>query len=282
MRKREFNNRMSLRGEDNINTVIAPSGHARSSDLRISNIIKRLIGRFLEFFALQKIGVTFIMWILISSTSITVSVRAECVPTPNCAEIGYTATSCDGDSLKCPFDTSKLFCIPCDTSFKYLCSGAGQVGTGAPCNGKYTACTCQSTYKYTCSGAGYSSGSGSSCDGKYTSCNCSGGYTWNGSACVLSCTSSSSDYCWVHGTCHGDCCSDGSIPSCDPQCGGSGCNYEPIVYDCPVNFCNAIGGTHNGEGCSRYCHLFTCECGCAGAVIDGYCTTDCAICTEEA
>ena len=40
------------------NTVIVPSGYARSSDLRISNVIKGLIGRSLDVF-FRKRGVTF-------------------------------------------------------------------------------------------------------------------------------------------------------------------------------------------------------------------------------
>ena len=35
-----------------------------------------------------------------------------CKPVPTCAELGYTETSCSGDSLKCPFDTTKLYCVP--------------------------------------------------------------------------------------------------------------------------------------------------------------------------
>ena len=69
--------------------------------------------------------------------------NAECTPTPDCASIGYTETSCEGDSLKCPFDISKLYCIPCDSSFKYDCSGDNIVGgTGSACGGKYVSCSC--------------------------------------------------------------------------------------------------------------------------------------------
>ena len=35
-----------------------------------------------------------------------------CKTVPTCAELGYTATSCSGDSIKCPFNTSKLYCLP--------------------------------------------------------------------------------------------------------------------------------------------------------------------------
>ena len=68
---------------------------------------------------------------------------AECTPTPDCASIGYTETSCEGDSLKCPFDTSKMKCIPCDSSFRYDCSGDNITGgTGSACGGKYVSCEC--------------------------------------------------------------------------------------------------------------------------------------------
>ena len=251
-------------GKIDLRTVIAPSGYARSSDFRVSE--NKLIRRPLEFFALQKIGVTVlkigrsldvfwrkrgmtfdtvilgqqrvtrvsrdIKWTLGSSprvteeerprvtgerkcprmtiglifficTSMTAIAKAECVPTPDCVSIGYTATSCDGDFVRCPFDTSKLFCIPCDNDFKYTCVGIGyNGGEGSSCNGKYAGCvcsgsykwdggacvlTCDSTYKYTCSGTGYSGGSGVMCGDKYISCICSSGYYWSGGKCKPDC-----------------------------------------------------------------------------------------------
>ncbi len=71
------------------------------------------------------------------------NVYAECTPAPDCASIGYTETSCEGDSLKCPFDITKMMCMPCDSSFKYACSGDNITGgTGSACNGKYVSCEC--------------------------------------------------------------------------------------------------------------------------------------------
>ena len=68
---------------------------------------------------------------------------AECTPTPDCESIGYTETSCEGASLKCPFDISKLYCIPCDSSFRYDCSGDNITGgEGDTCGGKYVSCEC--------------------------------------------------------------------------------------------------------------------------------------------
>ena len=75
---------------------------------------------------------------------VPLSVSAECVPSPDCASIGYTETSCDGDSLKCPFDSSKLKCFPCDSSFRYSCTGENITGgIGNTCNGKYVDCECK-------------------------------------------------------------------------------------------------------------------------------------------
>ena len=75
-----------------------------------------------------------------------ISAFAECVPVPDCASIGYTETSCEGDSLKCPFDASKLRCFPCDSLFRYSCSGENITGgVGNACNGKYSSCSCSSS-----------------------------------------------------------------------------------------------------------------------------------------
>ena len=50
----------------------------------------------------------------VSLISLTFSLNATaaetCTVVPSCADLGYTDTSCNGKSLKCPFDNSKLFC----------------------------------------------------------------------------------------------------------------------------------------------------------------------------
>ncbi len=68
------------------------------------------------------------------------NVYAECTPTPDCDAIGYTETSCETISLKCPFDQSKLYCFPCDSSYQYSCSEPNEYGNGESCNNKYKAC----------------------------------------------------------------------------------------------------------------------------------------------
>ena len=189
MRKREFNNRMSLRGaylyatwQSRQNKIVGRDPHVSPMDfLRMTSrmisrdphvspmdflrmtrrmisrdphvgfsILLRMtnfkIGRSLDD-CLRNRGMTAALWILVSSVTMTGTVRAECVPSPDCAEMGYTETSCDGDSLKCPFDLSKLYCIPCDSSFQYACNGEGQVGQGESCDGKYLECGCSDGYE---------------------------------------------------------------------------------------------------------------------------------------
>ena len=74
------------------------------------------------------------------------NVYGECTPTPDCASIGYTETSCEGDYLACPFDSTKLKCTPCDSSFRYDCSGDNiTAGIGSTCGGKYAHCKCSSS-----------------------------------------------------------------------------------------------------------------------------------------
>ncbi len=68
------------------------------------------------------------------------NVYGECTPTPDCASIGYTETSCETISLKCPFVQSKLYCFPCDSSYQYSCSEPNEYGDGESCNNKYKAC----------------------------------------------------------------------------------------------------------------------------------------------
>ena len=50
--------------------------------------------------------------IIFSSLFIISNATAQtCIPKPDCADMGYSATTCDGAYLKCPFDTSKMICL---------------------------------------------------------------------------------------------------------------------------------------------------------------------------
>ena len=114
--------------------------------------------------------------------------QSPCLVTENCITLGYTETSCpNGNGLRCPFD--ELYAclgssVDCSAlGYDKTCSGAGEVGSGPTCNGKYASCTCDASYQYTCTGTGYSGGSGTACGGKYTKCTCQSPYTWTSGAC---------------------------------------------------------------------------------------------------
>ena len=79
-----------------------------------------------------------IVWIICCLFSF--NAHATCTPAPDCASIGYTETSCETISLKCPFDQTKLYCFPCDSSYQYSCSNPNEYGDGESCKGKYKSC----------------------------------------------------------------------------------------------------------------------------------------------
>ena len=173
MRKREFTNRMSLRGEQESsmwqsrqNKLIIRDSHVSPLDFlrmttnavilgqqrvtRVSKDIKWTFGASSWVMGERKRPrMICVLWILVSCVSMEAIARAECVPTPDCGSIGYAETFCEGKSLKCPFDTSKLFCVPCDSAYKYTCNGNNIVGgSGSPCNGKYVICTCSDGFEW--------------------------------------------------------------------------------------------------------------------------------------
>ena len=139
-----------------------------------------------------------------------------------CQELGYTKTCPSGQKLyqnsgRCAYDSSYGTCCtpsgcPSYTSTSY--SSYGTNGTDGCEYACYYTCDmdCPSSYPYSSDPTGCSSSSKNGCGNKtcYNSVSC--------------CNSSSSDWCSVHDTCHGDCCSDGTIQSCDSRCGGSGCS----------------------------------------------------------
>ena len=52
----------------------------------------------------------------------TADVRAACIPTQDCASLGYkyTAAQCPDSAIACPFDTTKFFCMEpqtCDYTY---------------------------------------------------------------------------------------------------------------------------------------------------------------------
>ena len=90
-----------------------------------------------------------ILYFMLLVIMLPFSVCAECTPTPSCEDMGYTESSCDAGGLKCPFDSTKWYCVPCDSSYRYTCDGANMVsGVGGSCGGKYVSCECASGYTF--------------------------------------------------------------------------------------------------------------------------------------
>ena len=131
-----------------------------------------------------------------------------------CKEDGYGQTaqcsSVQTPNKKCSYNSAYYDKCVCRSDL-VTCTYP-QSGVGEACGGKYASCQCPSSYKSCeCGGAAGA-----------TSCTVNGVTTY--SDCKSCCNSSSSNWCWVHSTCHGDCCTDGTIDSCDERCGGSGCS----------------------------------------------------------
>ncbi|MDO5386069.1 MAG: hypothetical protein Q4F75_02205, partial [Pseudomonadota bacterium] len=131
-----------------------------------------------------------------------------------CKEDGYGQTaqcsSVQTPNKKCSYNSAYYDKCVCRSDL-VTCTYP-QSGVGEACGGKYASCQCPGAYKFCeCGGAAGA-----------TSCTVNGQTTY--SDCKSCCNSSSSNWCWVHSTCHGDCCSDGTIDSCDERCGGSGCS----------------------------------------------------------
>ena len=78
------------------------------------------------------------------------NVWAQCA-TEDCAALGYTeAYNSSGNCLKCPFGEA-YNCEAgyiCPDEYNQECNGAGEIGVGESCNGKYTSCNCGDDYKW--------------------------------------------------------------------------------------------------------------------------------------
>ena len=209
--------KMSLRGaclratwqsQQNVNNQ--PRSSRRIFNPPQDDKLNKLIGRSLEFFATQKIGMTLLVGIFslfllfpnVSNSAVYFLPDAQwdapmnvSIDSSQCEISGYTYYS----SGVCPAYHNQDTCIFND---KYLkcdatgwCMDNGYTLSSCPnpkvlttkCSNNlalYKSCVCPTTYKYACTGTGYSSGNGTVCDGKYTKCNCATNYVWNGSACV--------------------------------------------------------------------------------------------------
>ena len=197
----------------------------------------------------NKIGMT-ALFCLLSST-----VHAECVPTPDCAEIGYTETSCEGGFVRCPFDISKLYCIPCDSSYQYTCSDSGQVGSGDSCNGKYIECECADGYELVDGACVISCAY--TLTALPTGCSAADSCIKNGTTYYSStCTSCKSGYTISSGTCKANTCS----------------GYYTSKTGCS-SYTTCKSGTTTKYKCTACSSGYT-LCSSKGKCIDTYCHTE--------
>ena len=62
------------------------------------------------------------------------AVAGQCYTMPSCETMGYNVTSCaKGVPIKCPFDTSKMKCVPEVTDEKVYCQQGYKIGENGTC-----------------------------------------------------------------------------------------------------------------------------------------------------
>jgi len=209
----------------------------------------------------------------------------------SCSGTGYSSgsgTVCDGKYTSCNCSTyyswngsvcAHVHSYVCPSGYSASSSGmispvsAAKVCQLSGCSSTSGVCYKEGhTHSYSCPSGSYSSSS--SCSNgtsgtvsKVCSCGATSGTCYK----CATCNSSSSNYCYVHSTCHGNCCADGTYQSCDPICGGSGCSACGDKRECSDGSC---ASSYNvcPEDCDysqRYTSLG--RCGCSLVVVDGAC-----------
>ena len=177
-----------------------------------------------------------------------------------CGDLGYSQTgacsSVQKPNEKCPYNST--YYDKCVCRSELVTCTSPQTGVGSSCGGKYDSCQCPSSYKSCeCGGA-----SGA------TSCTVNGVTKY--SSCKDCCNSSNPRWCSVHGTCHGDCCSDGSIEACDARCGGSGCcSPKKDETGCTHGTYSCSDGCGGYRDCCKICDPEDRNCNCPGKVYCG-------------
>ena len=73
-----------------------------------------------------------------------------CTLSSNCSALGYKQQSCNGEAIKCPFNSDYIFCRnKCFEDFQHSCTEAHETGgRGTTCGGKYAECLCESGYRW--------------------------------------------------------------------------------------------------------------------------------------
>ena len=139
-----------------------------------------------------------------------------------CKETGFTKSCPSGQKLKknsgrCSYDSSYGTCCTPSDCPAYMSLTSSSYGTNGTDGCEYT---CYYTCNMNCPSSHPYSSDPTGCSNRTTN-GCGNKTCYNSVTC---CDSSSSNWCPVHSTCHTNCCEDGTIEPCDPQCGGSGCS----------------------------------------------------------
>ena len=178
----------------------------------------------------------------------TADVRAACIPTQDCASLGYkyTAVQCPDGAIACPFDTSKFFCMEpqtCDYTYTAESCAANCLNVGS------SSCVRNGTTYYASCG----------------SSKCSSGQICNNGTCKS--PVAKSGYCCGYTTyCGYD---GGTSHENDAGCQsyyGRNCYQECKSYrwpDCKdmQDSCRASGGTPRFQSCGyTYSNVVTYAC----------------------
>ena len=208
-----------------------------------------------------------------------------------CAKLGYTVTrsNCAAPRIlkgKCPAGNAYKECYCAGST---TCTGSTSSSNPYPSSsGAYSTscvnCAGNTLYTWTCNrtcGADISSKPSNS---SYTTCtdcsgthnvgwSCNSGYHKSGNSCEEDCGPSSYNWCPVHSSCHTNCCTDGTIEPCDPQCGGSGCcedtcsskgylSSKPSGKDCStISVCGSTCYYNCMDTEPAHTHSYTCPSG---------------------
>ena len=195
------------------------------------------------------------------------------------SEYKYTSSNCSGKYTlsggSCDGKYNDCVCKSEYSQNSSNCNGEYQPA-GEACDGNYNQCEMRPECTISSKDCTYGCAEYNSCD-RCTSCesdpacnvtdkNCDYGCeSYNSCGKCISCKSapcdsSSSNWCSVHSSCHGDCCSDDSIEACDTRCGGSGCSSSGEDTNDNTDNSGSSGGNSGETTPSCRCTFGTSSC----------------------
>ena len=195
------------------------------------------------------------------------------------SEYKYTSSNCSGKYTvsggSCDGKYNDCVCKSEYSQNSSNCNGEYQPA-GEACDGNYNQCEMRPECTISSKDCTYGCAEYNSCD-RCTSCesdpacnvtdrSCDYGCeSYNSCGKCISCKSapcdsSSSNWCSVHSSCHGDCCSDGSIEACDTRCGGSGCSSSGEDTNDNTDNSGSSGGNSGETTPSCRCTFGTSSC----------------------